>query len=59
MASPTASLIPISLALSPAQIDWLDSRRQAGHLSRSAAIRLLLDDAIRANARLRNPAHGR
>ena len=59
MAPPTASLIPISLALSQQQLDWLDSRRKAGHLSRSAAIRLLLDDAINANARLRNPAHGR
>lgn len=59
MAPPAASLIPISLALSPAQIAWLDNRRRAGNISRSAAIRLLLDDAIRANARLPNPAHGR
>lgn len=59
MAPPSIPLIAVSLALSQQQLDWLDSRRKAGHLSRSAAIRLILDDAINANARLRNPAHGR
>lgn len=48
MALPTAPLIAVSLALSQQQLDWLDSRRRGGQLSRSAAIRLLLDDAIKA-----------
>ena len=53
MAPPTAPLIAVSLALSQQQLDWLDSRR-AGHLSRSAAIRLILDEAIKAAAGARN-----
>lgn len=38
--------VPLSLTLSPAQIEWIDSQRQQGSLSRSAALRIALDRLI-------------
>jgi Arc/MetJ-type ribon-helix-helix transcriptional regulator len=37
---------PISVQLTPQQVAWLDGRRQRGDLSRSAALRLVLDELI-------------
>ena len=37
---------PISVQLTPRQLAWLDGRRQRGLLSRSAALRLVLDELI-------------
>lgn len=42
--------VPLSLTLSPAQIEWLDARRQQGNLSRSAALRVALDRLIQQEA---------
>lgn len=37
---------PLAVQFTPAQVRWLDSRRTAG-LSRSAIIRLVVDQAMR------------
>lgn len=37
---------PLSVQFTPEQIDWLDRRRVAG-LSRSAVIRLLVEEAMK------------
>jgi metal-responsive CopG/Arc/MetJ family transcriptional regulator len=36
-------LPPVSVQLSPDQMQWLDSRRQHGAISRSAALRQAID----------------
>ena len=38
---------PLSVQFTPEQVRWLDSRRVAG-LTRSAVIRLVVDEAMRA-----------
>jgi hypothetical protein len=38
--------VPLSVTLSPDQIEWLDARRQQGNLTRSAALRVALDRLI-------------
>lgn len=42
--------VPLSLTLSPAQIEWIDAQRQQGNLSRSAALRVALDRLIQQEA---------
>lgn len=37
---------PVSVQLTPAQLAWLDARRQRGAISRSAALRQALDDLM-------------
>lgn len=37
---------PVSFQLTPAQLAWLDARRQRGAISRSAALRQALDDLM-------------
>lgn len=43
---------PVSVQLTPAQLAWLDARRQRGAISRSAALRQALDDLMGAKAQL-------
>lgn len=45
---PMPQHVPLSLTLSPAQIQWLDAKRQQGNLTRSAALRVALDRIIQA-----------
>lgn len=49
---------PISVLFTPEQVKWLDSRRTAG-LSRSAVIRLVVEEAMRLHSRGLLPATGR
>jgi Arc/MetJ-type ribon-helix-helix transcriptional regulator len=39
---------PVSVQLTPAQLAWLDAKRQHGAISRSAALRQALDDLMAA-----------
>ena len=43
---------PVSFQLTPAQLAWLDARRQRGPISRSAALRQALDDLMAAKVYL-------
>lgn len=38
--------VPLSVTLSPDQIEWLDAKRQHGNLTRSAQLRVALDRLI-------------
>ena len=38
--------LPVSVSITPQQLAWLDERRRHGSLSRSAALRQVLDAAI-------------
>jgi Arc/MetJ-type ribon-helix-helix transcriptional regulator len=44
---------PVSFQLTPAQLAWLDARRQRGAISRSAALRQALDDLMAATTEQR------
>lgn len=54
---PTASqpVQAVSVTLTENQLRWLDARRSAGSLSRSAALRVLIDAAMDPHPR-RRPA---
>lgn len=43
---PSKLLATASFQLTPAQVAWLDARRQHGNLSRSAALRQALDSLM-------------
>ena len=47
--------LAVSVSITPEQLAWLDARRRHGSLSRSAALRQVLDGAIAAERRL-NPS---
>jgi hypothetical protein len=44
--------LAVSVSITPEQLAWLDARRRHGSLSRSAALRQVLDGAIAAEQRL-------
>jgi Arc/MetJ-type ribon-helix-helix transcriptional regulator len=54
---PETLLPPISVQLTPAQLAWLDSRRQHGALSRSAVLRMALDTLRHQDAAPTQPAN--
>lgn len=51
---PSKLLATASFQLTPAQVAWLDARRQHGNLSRSAALRQALDSLIAQDAQTLN-----
>jgi metal-responsive CopG/Arc/MetJ family transcriptional regulator len=42
--------LPVSVSITQEQLAWLDARRRHGSLSRSAALRQVLDGVIRDEA---------
>jgi len=52
---PLDLLPPISIQLTPAQLAWIDSRRHHGAISRSAALRQVID-TLRLNPELQQAA---
>ena len=42
--------MPLSISITHEQLAWLDARRRHGSLSRSAALRQVLDSFIRSEA---------
>ena len=49
--------MPLSISITHEQLAWLDARRRHGSISRSAALRQVLDSFIRTEA-LASPERG-
>jgi metal-responsive CopG/Arc/MetJ family transcriptional regulator len=47
--------LPVSVSITQQQLDWLDERRRHGSLSRSAALRQVLDAAMERELLLATP----
>jgi len=50
--------LPVSVSITQEQLAWLDARRRHGSLSRSAALRQVLDAAIHREALAPMPDRG-
>jgi len=50
--------LPVSVSITHAQLAWLDARRRHGSLSRSAALRQVLDAVISREALVPAPDRG-
>ena len=50
--------LPVSVSITQEQLAWLDARRRHGSLSRSAALRQVLDAVIHRESLAPAPARG-